>query len=601
MLSFPERIPSQYNRNDDDLLFCPNSQLIAPDIILTANHCAPAVGAVDIGRYNISDANETFQTFVFEEVLRHPRYYQQAAQDVDEYDYAIIKIYGTTTDFAPVALNRDANVPSTAGEELHVIGWGRPTVNGTSEVSKVLREAEVFYIPNEDCKQIKSGTIDLSDNVIDGITLCAADFDELDDACTGDSGGPILLKGENADADIQLGIVSYGFGCANPKLPGIYARVTQVQEWIDENVCRMSLNPPAAFGCASSDVPNEPDLTGELVDVTLELQLDFFPKETGWILQSPNENDVLVTYAYQAIGSYKNETEELERKNITTVLTIPNNRKYIFTLLDSFGDGNVGFSISKDGEAIIEAPALAFPHSLSFEFVLGVLPTPAPSQSPAPTITPMPSSAPTVTPPFVTVAITFDNYPEETGWFIEALYTDMPDPVLIEHVYEGTYANNTDGSSITSEVTLFAPQLEPTTYRFTMTDNERDGICCRLGTGSYQLWLGLPEEGTLLAEGAEFYFEESHIFVLDSTGNLVQAPNAAPSAMSSPTTTAAPSIVTPTESPSPTSTARPTAGSTTLGQKKGQAPSPTESSAIPNGRMIAYIAFFLMTLQLIIC
>ena len=41
----------------------------------------------------------------------------------------------------------------------------------------------------------------------------------------GDSGGPMMSKQEKKW--VQSGIVSWGFGCARPELPGVYSRVSR--------------------------------------------------------------------------------------------------------------------------------------------------------------------------------------------------------------------------------------------------------------------------------------------------------------------------------------------------------------------------------------
>ncbi|WP_414731049.1 trypsin-like serine protease, partial [Vibrio vulnificus] len=41
------------------------------------------------------------------------------------------------------------------------------------------------------------------------------------DACQGDSGGPAVIKPDG----IQVGVVSYGIGCARKGYPGVYTNV----------------------------------------------------------------------------------------------------------------------------------------------------------------------------------------------------------------------------------------------------------------------------------------------------------------------------------------------------------------------------------------
>ena len=102
----------------------------------------------------------------------------------------------------------------------------------------------------------------------------------------------------------------------------------------------------------------------------------------------------------------------------------------------------------------------------------------------------------------VTVAITFDNYPEETSWQI----TDGGVVVASG----GTYASQADGSSLN-----ISQCLPEGCYTFTMFDSYGDGMCCNYGSGSFSV---TDENGTVLASGGSFGSSVSSNFCISITG-----------------------------------------------------------------------------------
>jgi hypothetical protein len=299
-----------------------------------------------------------------------------------------------------------------------------------------LRETDVQYIPNEDCLQVVCffrGYEQYYDGKVIDLTLCAMNFENLADDCRGDSGGPLLVLGKETDEDLLVGITSSGYGCADLILPPFYARISNAYEGIDEVVCQLSLDPPADFNCTrssseeiesavdcsevNSNLPIDVDCTQNEPTVTLrlELMLDGKPEERGWILQSKDSRGILVTFAERPIFSF---ADVAPQSQVTEEFQLPNNRAYVFTILDEFGDGSTlyidpSFSLleaSDEHSFLISDPKVrVFRFRQIYELTIGTAPTVVPAVETAP-----PSSDESQ--PYLTIVIKFDYYPENTGF-----------------------------------------------------------------------------------------------------------------------------------------------------------------------------------------
>ena len=162
-----------------------------------------------------------------------------------------------------VKLNSDASFPQD-GEQVTVAGWGL-TNEANFSGSDVLMAVDVNTMSNADCSASTGSINGVFDSYAGKITdgmLCAADEDR--DSCQGDSGGPLVVEGSNGSPDYQVGVVSWGFGCAHDSFPGVYARVSTYYDWIKAEVCKNSLYAPADFECDDIEVVNPP--SGECTD-----------------------------------------------------------------------------------------------------------------------------------------------------------------------------------------------------------------------------------------------------------------------------------------------------------------------------------------------
>jgi secreted trypsin-like serine protease len=111
---------------------------------------------------------------------------------------------------------------------MTVAGWGNTNAFGSSFPSKA-QEVDVPYVTNQVCNGRETAYTGM---ITDGM-MCAGFSEGGKDACQGDSGGPIFMT-QNGVATLT-GVVSWGFGCAQPGSPGVYARVSHFLGYINND------------------------------------------------------------------------------------------------------------------------------------------------------------------------------------------------------------------------------------------------------------------------------------------------------------------------------------------------------------------------------
>ncbi|GKY91266.1 hypothetical protein MPSEU_000099200 [Mayamaea pseudoterrestris] len=232
-----------------------NGALIAPDIVLTAGHIATNNMdnlTLKIGAYDVHP-DAAHESLAGEEIrvegwIMHSNW-SQFAPEFFANDFCILKL-SNTSKVRPLRINRNPLVPLTHSSVIMLgLGW---TNESYPSPSSIVQEVDLLTVANEACQNSTDAMRGLTyDSLILPSMICTTSPPNTTrDGCAWDSGAPVILTdGYDPRNDLLVALGSTGYGCADPIFPSIQARVSEGYDWIEEQVCTRSVNPPKHFNC----------------------------------------------------------------------------------------------------------------------------------------------------------------------------------------------------------------------------------------------------------------------------------------------------------------------------------------------------------------
>jgi secreted trypsin-like serine protease len=241
--------------------------------VLTASHCVEGANIaalkVNIGEYDLSDGAKNAKAI--KRIYMHPEYNQGSAFNND---IALIELVEAVNNAAVTLLDDETSRQlALANNSATVIGWGNINAYGPNDESPPnsqpdkLRQVELSLLTNEQCKnKLAQAYTDLEGiNYLPsqvGITdsmICAESLGGEKGSCQGDSGGPLLVNTNQGWQ--QIGVVSYGVGCADAAFPDVYARVGNFTDWIKSITQGIAVEPNHDFAITPQDTAQTKQLT----------------------------------------------------------------------------------------------------------------------------------------------------------------------------------------------------------------------------------------------------------------------------------------------------------------------------------------------------
>ncbi|XP_031348097.1 uncharacterized protein LOC116174331 isoform X2 [Photinus pyralis] len=208
--------------------------------IVTAAHCVRSYSPYDLRvRLGEWDVNHDVEFYPYVErdvsaVEVHPEFYAGTLYN----DLALLRMdkpvdLGKNLHISPACLPHPHE--DYTGQRCWTTGWGKDAFGEFGKYQNILKEVDVPIMAFGQCQQrLQQTRLGYEFKLHPGF-ICAGG-EEGKDACKGDGGGPMVC--ERGGTWRIVGVVSWGIGCGQPGVPGVYVNVAHYLDWIRQTTQR---------------------------------------------------------------------------------------------------------------------------------------------------------------------------------------------------------------------------------------------------------------------------------------------------------------------------------------------------------------------------